>query len=157
MNDTQISTKTEVLLHEDFDYIYTGKNEAGNVVVGFFVEEMEDESRVRYLQTIANKEQLYGYFSGKTSLYDFLLLAKQVDEHIKSYSGRTVFSVIPVEKHNLKENFESWKKVFFRQLRPSFFDEIAETLPEYTLQQYFAPTDKFTDYSYTTDAPAMVA
>ena len=157
MNDTKIDTPIEVLLQENFDYVYTGKNKKGNIIVGLFVEELEDEAKVRYLQVLADEELLYGYFSGIISFYDFILHANQVHEYIKSYSGRTTFSVQTVEKNILRKNFEYWAKCFFRQSPPSFFHEIIMRLPEDVrpkskyLRQISIGSNDFPDYFYTND------
>lgn len=98
----EITQDYEELLYDEYPYLFIGKNELEQVIIGSFIYDDEEEEKEVYFYLLVEKTLLVDYFQKKVSYYKLLKKANAIYIVSKNYNRK----MINVEK----TNFEDIKK-----------------------------------------------
>ncbi len=120
--DIHFAAPYEVLLYEDGDSEYVGKNENGDYILGFIVDDLPKGAKL-HLYIILLAADLLPYFKREKSAYDLLLVAKGLYELEKNVAN-TVINCRPLPLDTAQVEYDYLQEAYYLISAPLCLPEI---------------------------------
>jgi hypothetical protein len=90
MSNIEIISDYTVLHYDDFPILFIGKNNVGEIIVGSFICENEDDDNLLYFHSIISSENALAFFTKQISYLDTMRSANAIFIVTKDYNDRVL-------------------------------------------------------------------
>ncbi len=119
----QIVSSYQVLLDDDYPYLYIGKNINGKYVIGSFSRDDQNSKKEIYYHIVTNEKNLLDYFEQEISYYDLMVNKKSVIYQVNIfYDDRITTESISFKE--IPEDYRPLEVSYYLVEKPNCFNEL---------------------------------